>query len=436
MKVCASLSSVGDMELAGRADMVEIRLDLLGEVPPCDKETLVTFRGPVDLGILPEGYHGMIDIGEEERPDTDLHVVASYHDYESTPNAERIVSLLNSMDADVRKAAFKVNSPRDLVSILDAARSVRSRHVILGMGPLGTITRIRQSILGNEFSFGYVGEPTAPGQLSVDQMADLGDDCMVLGIIGNPLGKSKSTVMQNAAIRASGINGIFLPFETPDLDQMEEVIRGYDIRGMNVTIPHKQAIMDHLDVVNRAASEIGAVNTIVNNNGRLEGYNTDVVGIDVALRRAGFEAEDKRILVMGYGGAARACCHYMTERNCDITITGRNAESGSELAKEFGAVFRAPQSVSVMMYDLVVNCTPVGMYSDGPYPINVSAIARNQAVFDMVYGKETALIKAAKDAGCRSIATGADMLAGQGAEAFRIWTGVDGMFDIMRKELE
>lgn len=436
MKVCASLSTRDDLELASRADMVEVRLDLLGEVPPTGgKETLVTFRGPVDLGVLPAGFRGLIDIGEEERPDTDLTVVASYHDYDATPESERILSILNGMDADIRKGAFKVNSLRDLVSIYDAATSVKGRHVILGMGPLGTVTRIRQGILGNEFSFGFVGEPTAPGQLSVDRMADLGDNCTILGIIGDPLGKSKSPQMQNAALASAGINGIYLPFETGDLGQVEDVIRAYDIRGMNVTIPHKQDIIDHLDAVDRDASAIGAVNTIVNNGGRLEGHNTDVIGIDRALSRAGFEAEDSRVLILGSGGAARACCHYMSKHDCDVTVTGRNPETGAELAREFGDTFRGPQSVSVMMYDLIVNCTPVGMYSDGPYPVNIEAIARGQAVFDMVYGKETPIVRVARERGC-PVASGADMLAGQGEASFRLWTGIDGMFDVMRKELE
>lgn len=436
MKVCASLSGMSDLDLADGADMVEIRLDLLGEVPDIKgKGLLVTYRGPIDLDVLPEGFSGTIDIGEEPRPDTDLDVVASHHNYETTPDAERIRSILRGMDCDICKGAFTVNRFTDLVSILDAAESIGKRHVILGMGALGTITRIRQTILGNEFSFGYVGEPTAPGQLSVEEMSALGDDCMIMGILGNPLTKSRSPRMQNAALKASDINGIYLPFEASDLDQVEEVIRGYDIRGVNITTPYKQDIMDHIDVVDRSASTIGAVNTVVNNRGRLEGYNTDVVGIDTALSKARFEAEDKRILIMGSGGAAKACIHYMMENNCDVTVTGRNRETGEEVAKEHGATYRAPTSVSVKMYDLVVNCTPVGMYSEGPYPINISALTRHQAVFDMVYGSETPLVREALSKGC-TVAYGADMLAGQGAASFGLWTGINDTFDVMRRELD
>lgn len=435
MKICASISGIADLNRVDDADMVEIRLDLLGSVPKVkDKELLVTFRTPFDKSVLPEGYSGMIDVGEEERPDTDLKVIASYHDYEKTPNSERIRSILNSQDSDISKAAFKVNTLRDLVSISDAAKGYPKKHVILGMGPMGTVTRIRQKLLGNEFTFGYVGEPTAPGQLSVSEMASLGDDCMILGILGNPLSKSKSPVMQNAALKASGINGIYLPFETKDLDCVEEVIRSYEIRGMNVTIPHKQAIMDHLDAVDDNASSIGAVNTVVNDGGKLIGYNTDVEGISKALSVAGIVPKGMRVLIMGSGGAAKACAHRLSSC-CDITITGRNRSTGEELAKEFGASYRPGDSVSVRMYDLIVNCTPVGMYSDGPYPVNISAVDRSQAVFDMVYGTETPLVKHAKELGCK-IAYGADMLAGQGTASFALWTGIQNTFDIMRSELK
>ena len=306
--------------------------------------------------------------------------------------------------------------------------------MVLGMGPLGTITRVRADILGNEFSFGYVGEPTAPGQLSAERMERLPDGCTVLGIVGKPLSKSRSPAMHNAALEAAGIDGIYLPFEADDLDQVEEVVRGYGIRGLNVTIPYKIDIMDHLDAVTADASAVGAVNTVVNEEGRLVGHNTDVAGVRTALSRAGIEAEDGRVLIMGSGGAARAIAHCASGMGCDITVTGRNAETGSELASDFGGVYRDPRSVSVMMYDLIVNCTPVGMYSDGPYPVDISRIQRGQAVFDMVYGRETPLIRRARDVGSPA-ATGEDMLAGQGAESFRLWTGVDGMFGTMRSVL-
>ena len=434
MRVCASLSSASDMDAATDADMVEVRLDLLGSVPDTrGKDTLVTYRDPVDLSLLPESFSGMIDVGEQPRPETGLTVVGSYHDYEATPGSDWIASRLNSMDADIRKGAFRVNRMADLASILDASKRTEGRHVLLGMGALGAVTRIRADVLGNEFSFGYVGEPTAPGQFSVREMLELGDGCTVLGIIGNPLGKSRSPEMQNAALRESGIRGVYLPFETPDLERAGDVIRGYGIRGVNVTIPYKQGIMEHLDRIDPAAERIGAVNTVVNDGGVLTGHNTDVVGIGVALDRAGIDVAGGRAVVMGSGGAARACLEYLTSHDCEATVAARNEETGRRLASEFGQTYRAPSSVSVRMHDLLVNCTPVGMYSDGPYPIGLDGIDRGLAVFDMVYGP-TPLTRKAEESGCR-VAYGADMLAGQGAASFEMWTGVKGSFETMRKVL-
>ncbi|MBR1452226.1 MAG: shikimate dehydrogenase, partial [Candidatus Methanomethylophilaceae archaeon] len=134
--------------------------------------------------------------------------------------------------------------------------------------------------LGNEFTFGFDGVSTAPGQLSADRMEQLGDDCTLIGITGHPLSHSRSPAMQDAAMRAAGINGKYLIFDSPDLDHMEDVVRGYDIRGMNVTIPYKQSIMEHLDSVSKASSSIGAVNTVINDDGKLIGDNTDIIGIE------------------------------------------------------------------------------------------------------------------------------------------------------------
>ena len=435
MRICASLSGPSDIASSEDADMVEVRTDIFDSVPEIKgKETLVTFRNGTDLDILPDGFSGIVDIGTDPEPPSGLRTMSSRHDYDATPDAERIRSLLRGSRCDIVKGAFAVNDFRDLISILDAARSMERRHVVLGMGPLGTVTRIRQSVLGNEFTFAYVGEPTAPGQMSLGEMAAFTDDTMVTGLVGNPVTKSKSPLMHNTAFKFCGIDGIYLPFGSPDLDLVEEAVVGYGIRGVNVTIPYKQEIMDHVDAVDRNASAIGAVNPVVNNTGRLEGYNTDVVGIETALSEAGFEAEDRRVLIMGSGGAAKACAWYMTEHGCDVMITGRNRDTGEELAKEFGCSYRVPSSVSVKMHDLIVNCTPVGMYSDGPYPINISSITRGQAVFDMVYGRRTPLVMQAEERGCR-VADGRDMLAGQGAASFGMWTGRDDVFAVMRRAL-
>jgi len=435
MRICASLNSYDEKDLISKADMVEIRLDLLNRIPDIpDKEMIVTYRGDIDLSILPDGFNDMIDIGENKRPSTSVKIIASHHDFDGTPSANDILNRLNKMDSDISKGAYTVNSFTDLHNIYKAASSMKKEHVILGMGELGTVTRIRQSLLDNEFTFAYVKTPTAPGQLSLEEMSELNDDCIIAGIVGYPVSKSMSPLMHNAAMRKTGVNGIYLKFETNDLAHVEDVIREYNIRGMNVTIPHKEKIIEHLDSIDKISEEVGAVNTVVNDNGKIKGYNTDLDGIDKALVTAGFDAKDKRALIMGSGGAARACTYYLMKKDCHVTVTGRNPEKTKEFSKEMGCESKPKESVAVLTYDLIVNCTPVGMYDDGVYPINMDQLTSHHTVFDMVYGKRTDMIAKAEEAGS-AIARGEDMLAGQGSVSFGLWTGINDQFQTMREVL-
>ena len=287
MRLCASLSSVSDAGLIGKADMAEIRMDILDHIPDIpDKDLIVTFRGAPDISILPEGFAGMVDIGENAVPDTGITTISSFHDYDSTPSAEEISRILNGMKGDISKGAFKVNSLSDLKSIFDASLRTDGKHVLLGMGELGTVTRIRQDILGNEFTFAYVGEPTAPGQIGLEEMSRLGDHPMITGILGHPLDKTLSPRMHNTVMKNKGIRGIYLRFDTDDLTHLGDIVRDYDIRGLNVTIPHKSAVLEHLDSSDGDAEAVGAANTVLNDNGHLRGYNTDVTGIEWAVKQA------------------------------------------------------------------------------------------------------------------------------------------------------
>ncbi|MDR1404863.1 MAG: type I 3-dehydroquinate dehydratase [Candidatus Methanoplasma sp.] len=435
MKICASLSSFSDTELIGKADMAEIRTDILDHVPDVPgKDLLVTFRGVPDLSILPKGFSGMIDIGENAVPDTDITTISSCHNYELTPPAEEIADLLGKMKGDISKGAFKVNSFSDLRSIFDASVRTRKKHVLLGMGGLGTVTRIRQDALGNEFTFAYAGEPTAPGQLSLDEMSCLGEHPMITGILGHPLDKSMSPRMHNAAMKKAAINGIYLKFDTCDLRHLGDAVRDYDIRGLNVTIPHKSEILEHLDCFDEDVRAIGAANTIFNSDGILRGYNTDIIGIEWAMKQAGFNPDGRKALIMGSGGAARACAYILGKRGCCVTVTGRNEDTSRSLCRDLGCRCLPKDSASVPGYDLIVNCTPVGMYGSGEYPADICRLTGHQSVFDMVYGTETHLMSKAKEAGARII-SGEDMLAMQGAASLEIWADKKDLFGYMKEAL-
>lgn len=431
MRVCASYGSVP--EAPADADMHEIRLDVFGSVPSfADENSVVTLAGK-DISLVPKDYPGLVDVG-----DSDVCIpfrkIRSVHDFDATPSLGDLERIMNTGDQELSKCACMVRSFDDLHTIFRASASAKRKHLLLGMGELGTVTRIRQTLLGNEFSFGYVGSRTAEGQLSAEEMRSLGDDCRIVGLIGHPLGHSLSSRMQQAAMRSACINGIYLRFDSPDLTHAEDVIREYDIAGANVTIPYKQAIGDHLDSVEGAADSIGAVNTIINKGGRLVGTNTDHAGVTYAFDRAGRRlSECSEVLVFGTGGAARAAVHAAHKAGCDVSVLGRTPEKVAELCTEMECHIAFDRSVG--KYDALINCTPIGMYEDSGYMFDLSELKGHTAVMDMVYNRKTQLVEAAEKAGC-PVASGKDMLVGQGALSFEKWFGISPDTEVMRKSIQ
>lgn len=431
MRVCASYGSVP--EAPADADMHEIRLDVFDSVPSfADENSIVTLAGK-DISLVPKDYQGLVDVGDSD-VDIPFRKIRSVHDFNATPSFEDLEHLLNTGDQELSKCACMVQSFDDLHTIFRASASVKRKHLLLGMGELGTITRIRQVLLGNDFSFGYVGSKTAAGQLSAEEMRSLGDDCKIVGLIGHPLGHSLSPQMHQAAMRSAGLNGIYLRFDSPDLTHVEDVIREYNITGTNVTIPYKQVIRDHLDSIEGAAEAIGAVNTIINNGGKLVGTNTDHAGVTYAFDRAGRKlSECSKVLVFGTGGAARAAIYAAHKAGCEVSVLGRTPEKVSELCNKMGCHIAFDRAIG--NYDALINCTPIGMYEDSEYMFDLSELNGHTAVMDMVYNRKTQLVKAAEKAGC-PIASGKDMLVGQGALSFEKWFGISPDTEVMRKSIQ
>ncbi|MCL1984333.1 MAG: type I 3-dehydroquinate dehydratase [Methanomassiliicoccaceae archaeon] len=435
MRICASLGSVDDTvsEDLRNADMIEIRTDIFDTVPAGllveGQEGIITFRGRIIRSMIPDGWTA--DIGTEERPDVKNKVISSYHDFERTPCADDIVPILERMDGDVVKGAFSVNEIKDVMTLLDVSRKIRRDHVIIGMNELGKITRIRQRTLGNGFTFAYVGEPTAPGQLSVKEMLELGDHPVITGIIGSGISYTRSPKMHDAAFSYSGIGGKYLVFDTPSLDRIDEFVLNYEIQGVNVTKPYKTDIVEFVDECDKVSGSVGAVNTVVNKNGKLKGYNTDVYGIEKALEMNSVDVKGMRALILGSGGVARSCAYLLSEKGCDATITGRNQETVRRIASEFSAEGRERTSVAVKGYDIIMNCTPLNKSNDvSEYPIRIDQIDRGQIIFDLVYG-DTHLTDVAKEREC-VIVRGEDMLAHQGIRSFELFTSEKIPFDVMR----
>ena len=259
-----------------------------------------------------------------------------------------------------------------------------------------------------------------------------------LGIVGHPVAHSLSPAIQGAALRATGIDATYERWETSpaDLPARIDSLRDPGCLGANVTIPHKQAVLPLLEEVAPLAAGIGAVNTIVNDAGRLAGHNTDGGGFVAALREAGFAPAGNRFLLVGAGGAARGIAFALREAGAaSISISNRTAARAEALALAAGAgavPFEAPPTG----YDCVVNCTSAGMHgsaAEDVLPCDPAATDPGALIVDIVYApEETPLLRAARAAG-RPVLGGLPMLIHQGALAFELWTGRPAPLDAMRE---
>jgi len=266
-------------------------------------------------------------------------------------------------------------------------------------------------------------------------------------LLGYPVGHSMSAVMHNAAFEELGLKyrydlrgvspaklGAFMTGE----------MRDQAVRGANVTIPHKMAVIEYLDEIDREALAVGAVNTIVNEDGRLKGYNTDGRGAIHALEEAYGELDGVKAVIVGAGGAARAIGYHLSSKARKITILNRTLSRAEELAAHLSSMPECNASVepyslnsseleeALKEADILINTTPVGMTPDVEgTPVDGSLIRPGTLVFDMVYNPlRTRLLREAEEAGARTL-PGLRMLVYQGAAAFRLWTGVEPPVELM-----
>lgn len=270
----------------------------------------------------------------------------------------------------------------------------------------------------------------------------------VCGVIGDPIGHSLSPVIQNAAFKARRLDYVYHAFQVKKeaLGEAIREMREHAIAGLNVTIPHKVAVMKYLDKLDPLAEKIGAVNTIVNKDGVLSGYNTDAVGFLEPLLKIGAELEGKKAVILGAGGAARAISFVLAEKGAELYILNRTVEKAGALAvrikektgKDAVSLELNPENLkeALTQTDIVVNTTSLGMSPNvAETPLPDGLIRGGMLVYDIVYNPmETRLLREARAAGAETIA-GMDMLVYQGAKAFELWTGVKAPVGVMRREL-
>lgn len=258
---------------------------------------------------------------------------------------------------------------------------------------------------------------------------------MRVGLIGNPVEHSRSPKMHNAAFAALGMDHTYELWHTEDREVASRVgsIRDTDIAGANVTVPHKQAVMQHLDEISETARRIGAVNTIIPDGDRLIGDNTDAYGFRASILERFPKFAPQTAIVLGAGGASRAIIVALQEMGAsEVFIVNRTSVKAERLASELGASFAAWEDLPALIpqTSILVNATSLGWHDEEVLPGDVIKLLPKTAIaFDLTY-RDTPFLRAAADNGARTL-DGLGMLIHQGARSFELWFGVKPPVEVM-----
>lgn len=256
-------------------------------------------------------------------------------------------------------------------------------------------------------------------------------------VFGNPVTHSKSPGIHNACFRAHDMNAVYLAFEIDTISKGIDAMKALNIKGASITIPFKEDIMAYLDHIDTDAVKIGAVNTVVNREGKLFGYNTDYKAAINPLRPFGIN--NKKVCIIGAGGAAQAVAFGIHKEKGQLVIINRNKDRGQALALKYNADFipmDEPKKISAITPDIIINTTSIGMtpnIEDSAYPPTM--LNDNMMVMDIVYNPlTTKLLYDAKNQGCHTI-DGLSMFLHQGAAQFKLWTDTLPDMEMMRQAI-
>jgi shikimate dehydrogenase len=257
----------------------------------------------------------------------------------------------------------------------------------------------------------------------------------VYALIGDPIDHSLSPIIQNVAFRSAGINAVYVALHVTRRSLRDAVkgLRASGVKGFNVTAPHKVSVQPYLDRIEPSADAIGSVNTVINEKGKLRGYNTDGVGALRALEEAGVSPDGKSVLIFGAGGASRAIAYTLAHRASSIRVVNRTVAKSKQLVLrirrklhvnvEYASISDKMLKDFVEQSNIMINASSMGMEGVSIPPVAVEWLRHDQCVFDIVYKPHhTRLLELAGLAGAKSV-NGLDMLINQGACAFELWTG-------------
>jgi 3-dehydroquinate dehydratase/shikimate dehydrogenase len=367
-------------------------------------------------------------------------LLLSFHDFRATKKLEDTLEKMRAIPADFYKIVTTATTLSDNVVMMKFLETHGDRHSLVGlcMGEQGLISRVLSVRASSVFTFASVspGEETAPGQISAQDLRSVyridqvDAATRVYGVAGDPIAHSLSPLIMNTALRRENVNGVYLALHAKTLKDLLHCVREIPLNGLSITMPYKQAILEHLDNSDTHTTKIGACNTVVRGqDGKLYGFNTDTAGVVRPLEQR-VSLENLKVLVLGAGGAARAAVFGLKERGSEVWILNRTAVTGQKLARQAKARTVKRSDLKKLAFDVIINATPVGMGNSKDSPLKEDEI-RAHYVFDMVYDPvETKLTKFAKARGAQII-PGIEMFVHQAARQFEIWTGKPAPWDEM-----
>lgn len=366
-----------------------------------------------------------------------VKLILSYHNFFQTPtDLQLLYQEMKKTPAHFYKIAVMAKTRIDAWKLMRWAKQLDPKLIALSMGDYGQISRILAPIIGCPLTYAALDEDlkSAPGQLTAQIFKEryhyhsLNTNTKVYGLIGDPVVQSISDVTHNAFIKAFGFNAVYIKIQV-DLNELADFLqfaKKIPFLGLSVTMPLKEHIIPHLDWIDPKAKDIGAVNTLVFEKGKIFGYNTDSIGALNAIEEQ-MLVQGKQIIILGAGGAAKAIAYEACQKGAKVTVVNRDFNKAMEVAKKLQCASYDLTNMATCSeegYDIIINSTPM------PMPISSDYILSNAVVMDiMTKPKETLFLKQAKEKGC-PIVYGYQMFIEQALVQFQYWFKND--FDIQK----
>jgi 3-dehydroquinate dehydratase/shikimate dehydrogenase len=357
-----------------------------------------------------------------------IKFIISFHDFSKTP--DDLTAVFDRMQKPIDciyKIAVRANSGLDVLKFIDWEKKIGTPIIGISMGTFGQISRILQPIVGGYFTYACLDEDlkTAPGQITAGNLLDcyhfrrLNSHSKIFGLIGDPIEQSLSHQSHNYSMRESQINAVYVKMQVKpsQLQDFLQYAKKLPFSGLSVTMPLKESVIPFLDFVDPEVQRIGACNTLVFEDEKIYGFNTDGFGALNAIEKYVL-VKEKRIVIIGAGGAAKAIIYEACRRGAHVTVVNRDAKKAELVAAHFGCNGKALDRMEECYrdgYDIIINCTPIEM------PIDEQYILPGTLVMDIrTRPKESLFLKHAFNKGCK-VVFGYEMFIEQAIGQFNLW---------------